>query len=380
MNLPDLMNLAVTRRASDVHLAPDRSPALRIDGALRPLREEYAPLGFEECEEVILGMLNPKQLAALEQNLEIDISYSLNLPKGITRFRVNIHRQQRGLAAVFRLISDKIPTPEELTMEESIYLFSKLPRGLVLFTGATGTGKSTTLACLIDLINQRSPKHILTVEDPIEYTYVEKKACITQRELGIHTHGFGPALKSALREDPDVILVGEMRDLETIHLALTASETGHLVFSTLHTSDTSQTVDRIIDVFPPAQQALVRSQLASVLQGIVTQVLLPLASGTGRIAAREILLATPAVRTMIREGNTHQLYNSLTGGIKVGMCPLELSLAAKVRQKLITREAAEAEANRPTMLRDYLASESFSFSVPGLALARPGEMEDDEPA
>jgi len=376
MNLPELMGLAVTRRASDVHLAPDRSPAFRIDGALRPLREEYPPLTAAECEAAILGMLSPNQIEVLNQALEIDISYALDLPQGVTRFRINIHRQQRGLAAVFRLISDTIPSPEELTMEESIFTFSKLPRGLVLFTGATGTGKSTTLACLIDLINQRSPKHILTVEDPIEYTYTEKQACITQRELGIHTHGFGPALKSALREDPDVILVGEMRDLETIQLALTASETGHLVFSTLHTSDTSQTVDRIIDVFPPAQQALVRSQLAAVLQGIVTQVLLPRASGSGRIAAREILLATPAVRTMIREGNTHQLYNSLTGGLQVGMCPLELSLAAKVRQKLITREAAEAEANRPTMLRDYLASRTFSDSIPGLALAKSEDMEE----
>ena len=376
MNLPDLMGLAVTRRASDVHLAPDRSPAFRIDGALRPLREEYPPLTAAECEAAILGMLSPNQIEVLNQALEIDISYALDLPQGVTRFRINIHRQQRGLAAVFRLISDTIPSPEELTMEESIFTFSELPRGLVLFTGATGTGKSTTLACLIDLINQRSPKHILTVEDPIEYTYTEKQACITQRELGIHTHGFGPALKSALREDPDVILVGEMRDLETIQLALTASETGHLVFSTLHTSDTSQTVDRIIDVFPPAQQALVRSQLAAVLQGIVTQVLLPRASGSGRIAAREILLATPAVRTMIREGNTHQLYNSLTGGLQVGMCPLELSLAAKVRQKLITREAAEAEANRPTMLRDYLASRTFSDSIPGLALAKSEDMEE----
>jgi twitching motility protein PilT len=233
---------------------------------------------------------------------------------------------------------------------------------------------------LIDQINQRSPKHILTVEDPIEYTYSEKRACITQRELGIHTHGFAPALKSALREDPDVILVGEMRDLETIQLALTASETGHLVFSTLHTSDTSQTVDRIIDVFPPAQQALVRSQLASVLQGIVTQVLLPRASEAGRIAAREILLATPAVRTMIRENNTHQLYNSLTGGLQAGMCPLELSLAAKVRQKLITEVDAYAVANRPTVLRDYLASRTFSYSVPGLATVKAEDLEmHDEP-
>jgi twitching motility protein PilT len=376
MNLPDLMGLAVTRRASDIHLAPDRSPAFRIDGALRPLRKEYPPLSSEECEAAILGMLSPNQIEVLKQALEIDISYALDLPQGLTRFRINIHRQQRGLAAVFRLIPDTIPSPEELTMEESIFKFSKLPRGLVLFTGATGTGKSTTLACLVELINNRSPKHILTVEDPIEYTYKEKQACITQRELGIHTHGFGPALKSALREDPDVILVGEMRDLETIQLALTASETGHLVFSTLHTSDTSQTVDRIIDVFPPAQQALVRSQLASVLQGIVTQVLLPRASGSGRIAAREILLATPAVRTMIREGNTHQLYNSLTGGLQVGMCPLELSLAAKVRQNLITLEDAEGAANRPTMLQDYLASRTFSYTVPGLALAKLQDTED----
>jgi|TARA_B110000914_G_scaffold189417_1_gene174877 twitching motility protein PilT len=376
MNLPNLMGLAVTRRASDVHLAPDRSPAFRIDGALRPLREEYPPLSSEECEATILGMLSPNQIEVLNQALEIDISYALDLPQGTTRFRINIHRQQRGLAAVFRLIPDTIPSPEELTMEESIFKFSKLPRGLVLFTGATGTGKSTTLACLVDLINNRSSKHILTVEDPIEYTYTEKQACITQRELGIHTHGFGSALKSALREDPDVILVGEMRDLETIQLALTASETGHLVFSTLHTSDTSQTVDRIIDVFPPAQQALVRAQLASVLQGIVTQVLLPRASGSGRIAAREILLATPAVRTMIREGNTHQLYNSLTGGLQAGMCPLELSLAAKVRQNLITLEDAEGVANRPTMLQDYLASRTFSYTVPGLALAKLQDTEE----
>ena len=376
MNLPNLMGLAVTRRASDVHLAPDRSPAFRIDGALRPLREEYPPLSSEDCEAAILGMLSPNQIEVLNQALEIDISYALDLPQGITRFRINIHRQQRGLAAVFRLIPDTIPSPEELTMEESIFNFSKLPRGLVLFTGATGTGKSTTLACLVNLINNSSSKHILTVEDPIEYTYTEKQACITQRELGIHTHGFGSALKSALREDPDVILVGEMRDLETIQLALTASETGHLVFSTLHTSDTSQTVDRIIDVFPPAQQALVRAQLASVLQGIVTQVLLPRASGSGRIAAREILLATPAVRTMIREGNTHQLYNSLTGGLQAGMCPLELSLAAKVRQNLITLEDAEGAANRPTMLQDYLASRTFSYTVPGLALAKLQDTEE----
>ena len=378
MNLPSLMELAVNRKASDVHLAPERCPAFRIDGSLRPLRDEFERLSYEECEKAIHGILRPDQIEALNRNLEIDVGYELDLPRGITRFRVNVHHQQRGLAAIFRLIPYEVPTPEELTMEKSIFEFAKLPRGLVLFTGATGTGKSTTLACLVDQINRRRRQHILTIEDPIEYTHYEKRACITQRELGIHTHGFAPALRSALREDPDVILVGEMRDLETIQLALTASETGHLVFSTVHTSDTSQTADRIIDVFPSTQQAMVRSQLAAVLQGIVTQVLLPRASGSGRIAAREILLATPAVRTLIREHNTHQLYSTLTSGLQAGMCPLELSLAAKVRQNLITEVDAYAVANKPSVLKDYLVSQTFSFSAPGLAIAEPDEWEEHE--
>jgi len=373
------MELAVTRKASDVHLAPGRSPALRIDGSLRALHGEFPPLTVEECEAGLRGMLRPDQNEALDRKMEIDIGYQLDLPQGISRFRVNMHRQQRGLAAIFRLIPEKIPSAEELTLEQSIFQFAELPRGLVLFTGATGTGKSTTLACLVDQINRRYPAHILTIEDPIEYSHSEKRACITQRELGTHTHGFGPALKSALREDPDVILVGEMRDLETIQLALTASETGHLVFSTVHTSDTSQTIDRIIDVFPPSQQGMVRSQLAAVLQGVVTQVLLPRASGSGRIAAREILLANTAVRTLIREQNTHQLYNALTGGLQAGMCPLELSLAAKVRQKLISEAEAYAVANRPAVLRDYLASRTFSHAVPGLALAQPEDWVDSTP-
>ena len=373
MNLVEIVTLAVEQKASDIHLAPDRSPTLRVDGALQPLVTEFAPLTAKECEEICLGMLNPEQVDTLKTELEIDVSYSVKLPQGRVRLRVNIHRQQRGLAAVCRLVSEIIPSPAVLTMEESVYRFSKLPRGLILFTGATGTGKSTTLASLIEIINEASPKHILTIEDPIEFTYSEKQACITQRELGVHTRGFAPALKSALREDPDVILLGEMRDLETISLALTASETGHLVFSTVHTSDASQTLDRIIDVFPPMQQGVVRSQLAAVLQGIVTQVLLPRASGKGRIAAREILIPDSAVRTMIREGNTHQIYNALTGGLQDGMCPLELSLAHKVRQGLISRETAEAAANRPEMLRDYLMNKNYPTRVHGLMAANPDQ-------
>ena len=221
------------------------------------------------------------------------------------------------------------------------------------------------MACLIEQINREFPKHILTIEDPIEYAYEEKRACITQREVGAHTRGFSGALRSALREDPDVILVGEMRDLETIQMALAASETGHLVFSTVHTSDASQTVERIIDVFPPAQQAMVRSQLASVLQGVVTQALLPKAAGKGRLAAREIMLMNPAVRTLIRENKTHQLYSVLAAGRGSGMSPLELSLAVKVKQGLVSEDEAYAVANRPSVLRDYLASRALSTTAHG---------------
>ena len=377
MDLVDLMSYAVEARASDIHMAPGRYPMLRIDGELQPVVEGFPILSKNDCENIISKMLRPDQSEILAKELEIDISYAAETAQGNIRLRVNIHQQQQGLAAVCRIVPEKIPGPEALALEESIYRFSKLPRGLILFTGATGTGKSTTLACLIDIINQQRRSHILTVEDPIEYTYSEKSACITQRELGLHTKGFAPALKSALREDPDVILVGEMRDLETISLALTASETGHLVFSTVHTSDTSQTIDRIIDVFPPMQQALVRSQLAAVLQGVVTQVLLPRSVGEGRVAAREILIPNPAVRTLIREGNTHQLYSSLTSGLQEGMCPLELSLADKVRRGVIDKTVAEMAANRPDIYSDYLMNLNYPEYAPGLAVADVEKYEGD---
>ncbi len=369
MSILPVMDLALARRASDVHLAPGRSPAFRIDGSLCPQVDDFEPLTVEDCEEMIFSVLRPDQRSALDKDLEIDLGYEVGLASGPTRFRINVHRQRRGLSATFRVIRSDIPSPEELGLERSLLDFAKLPRGLVLFTGATGSGKSTTMACLIEQINQSCPKHIVSIEDPIEYTYSEKRSCITQRELGAHTRGFSPALRSALREDPDVILIGEMRDLETIQLALTASETGHLVFSTLHTTDASQTVDRVVDVFPPAQQALVRSQLASVLQGVVTQALLPRASSEGRIAAREILVANAATRTLIREGNTHQIYSSLVAGLETGMCPLELSLAVKVKQNLIAEEEAFKAANRQSVLRDYLGSQSISGRVPRLSPA-----------
>lgn len=253
-----------------------------------------------------------------------------------------------------RIISAKIPSFEDITLEPAIQKLAHLPRGLVLLTGPTGSGKSTTLATLIQAINNRYRRHILTIEDPIEYLYRADKCEVTQRELGSHTEQFSVALKSALRADPDVILIGEMRDLETIQLALTASETGHLVFSTLHTCDASQSVDRIIDVFPAAQQQMVRAQLANVLQGIITQVLLPRSDGDGRVAAREILLMNAAVRTLIREEKSHQLYSQLSAGLQQGMQPLEYALAQLVRQNVVETEIAAAVANRESVFRSYL--------------------------
>ncbi len=353
-HLLELMDLAVQRKASDVHLAPYRRPALRIDGDM-VLLEQYAVLSPEACERLLYSILRDDQRLALDRDWEIDLAYQLNLPGGLVRFRINMHRQQRGVAAVFRLIHDVIPSPETLTLEEAVLELTKLPRGLVLVTGPTGSGKSTTLATMLDIINQREHLHILTIEDPIEFVHKEKSCVITQRELGNHTQSFGKALRSALREDPDVILVGEMRDLETIALALTASETGHLVFATLHTTDASQTVDRIIDVFPSDQQQMVRTQLASSLQAVVSQVLLPKVGGKGRVAAREILLVTPAVGTMIREHKTQQIYSTMGIGVELGMCPLELSLARKVRDEMITLETAVGASNRIEALQGYLA-------------------------
>ena len=367
IDLTELLSLAVERKASDVHVAPGRSPSFRLDGSIWAQQSDFPALTQSDTKQLLYSILRDDQKEILDQKWEIDLSSQIKLPGGETRVRVNMHRQQNGLAAVFRLIADEIPSPEEITMEESVKQLASLPRGLVLLTGPTGSGKSTTLACLIDLINQRYRKHILTIEDPIEYLHRGKLCTITQRELGTHTHAFAPALKSALRVDPDVILVGEMRDLETIQLALTASETGHLVFSTLHTTDASLSVDRVIDVFPAGQQQMVRLQLAGVLQAVVTQVLLPRQTGKGRIAAREILLANPAVRTLIRENNTHQIFGLLTSNVKAGMCPLELSLAVKVRQKLITEEEAFSVANRPTVLQSYLESKNLVQEAPGLA-------------
>lgn len=354
IELLDLMALADERHASDVHLSPGRVPALRIDGKMVRLTE-YPELTVAESERLLFSILRDDQRLELDENWETDLSYQLNLGDHLVRFRINMHRQNRGLSAIFRLIPDKILSPEQIGLEEAILRLTTLPRGLILVTGPTGSGKTTTLATMLDQINRRERLHILTIEDPIEFVHPEYQCVVTQRELGAHTKSFANALRSALREDPDVILVGEMRDFETISLALTAAETGHLVFATLHTTDASQTVDRVIDVFPSAQQAMVRTQLGSVLQAVVCQVLLPLKEGKGRVAGREIMLATPAISTLIRESQTQKLFSTMTTSINQGMCPLELSLARHVQAGKIDAEIALAACNRVSAFTDYMS-------------------------
>jgi twitching motility protein PilT len=353
VELLDIMALADERGASDVHLSAGRKPALRIDGRMA-LVEEYPEITADESARLLYSILRDDQRLALDKHWETDLSYALTLRNRNIRFRINMHRQYRGLSAVFRLIPDKILSPEQIGLETAIQDLTRLPRGLVLVTGPTGSGKTTTLATMIDMINKREQLHILTIEDPIEFLHPEQQCVVTQRELGAHTQSFANALRSALREDPDVILVGEMRDLETISLALTAAETGHLVFATLHTTDASQTIDRIIDVFPAEQQGMVRSQLGSVLQSIVCQTLLAREDCSGRIAAREILISTPAIGNLIRESQTQKIYSTLSTSRNIGMCPLEWSLAEKVNAGQLSFETAVGACNRLSALQGYV--------------------------
>ena len=363
IDLLDIMALADEKGASDIHIAPLRRPSFRIHGEIVRL-EAYEEITPEESESLLYSILRDDQRLELDKNWEIDFSYEMRLATHPIRFRVNMFRQNRGLAAVFRLIPYKILTPEQIGLEPQIQELTKLPRGLVLVTGPTGSGKTTTLATMLNMINERDTSHILTIEDPIEFVYPEKKCVISQRELSAHTKSFSNALRSALREDPDVILVGEMRDLETISLALTAAETGHLVFATLHTTDAPQTVDRVIDVFPPQQQAMVRTQLGGVLAAVVCQTLLPKIGGKGRVAAREIMITNPAIGHLIRDNQTHQLAGAIATGIQKGMCPLELSLANKVFEGVVDVQDAMAVANRPHILEEYLKTKGGIAAQP----------------
>jgi twitching motility protein PilT len=304
-------------------------------------------------------MLYQDQFGRFEGKLELDFSY--NIP-GLSRFRVNVLSQKNGIEAVMRLIPTVIPTPMELRLTDPIINLTRLPRGLILITGPTGSGKSTTLATMIDIINTERHDHILTIEDPIEFVYDHKGCIVRQREVGMNTHSFTDALKHALRQDPDVILVGEMRDLETISLALTAAETGHLVFATLHTQDAPQTVDRVVDVFPPHQQQQVRVQLSATLKAVICQQLIPRADGKGRVAAREVMIVTHAIANLIREGKTHQIYSSIETGVRLGMCTLEASLAELVRDRIITMDDAITKANNPDTLRLKLAAQGIKIT------------------
>ncbi|CAN5707771.1 type IV pilus twitching motility protein PilT [soil metagenome] len=331
-NLARFLEIILVEGGSDLHLTAGSPPKMRRDGELEAI-PGYRSLTPQDLQQMIYAILTQKQRERFETNLELDLSHTL---PGKARFRMNVFRQRDSMGTVMRLIPYEIKSSDELGLPATVKEFAKLRRGLVLVTGVTGSGKSTTLAALVNQINEERAEHIMTVEDPIEFLHRHKRATVNQREVGEDTHGFGAALKHVLRQDPDVILVGEMRDLETISTALTAAETGHLFFGTLHTQYAPQSVDRVIDVFPPHQQQQIRVQLASTLAGIVSQQLLPLKSGQGRVVAVEVLVATAAVRNLIREGKTHQIYTSMQAGRKFGMQVMDQNLAEVVKKGLVS--------------------------------------------
>ncbi|MEZ5116909.1 MAG: type IV pilus twitching motility protein PilT [Candidatus Nanopelagicales bacterium] len=334
ISLAQVLERMIDAGASDLHLTAGAHPTVRVNGQLIAL-DEFPKLTPPMIQRVLYAAITQTQRERFEDELELDFAYAL---PGRARFRVNIYQQRDALGAAFRIIPFDIQTLRELGMPPVIAGFAQLPRGFVLVTGPTGSGKSTTLASLVDLANSSRREHIMTVEDPIEFLHRHKNCLVNQREVGEDTHSFAQALKHVLRQDPDIILVGEMRDLETIQVALTAAETGHLVFATLHTQDAAQSIDRVIDVFPPHQQQQVRMQLAASLQGIVCQTLCRTADGRGRVAGVEVLVATPAIRNLIREGKTHQIYSAMQAGAQFGMQTMDQSLAELVRDRKITYE------------------------------------------
>ena len=353
VEISELLEKLVTQGGSDLHISSNLPPAIRVDGKLKRL--DYAPLTPEDVEKLLFPMLSNEQRRRLEQEWELDFSYGI---EGLSRFRVNFYKDKGNYAAAFRTITSQVPSFEKLGLPEIVRTTAEKPRGLILVTGPTGSGKSTTLAAMIDYINTTKAEHILTIEDPIEFVHTSKSSIIHQRELGMDTRSFANALKSALREDPDIILVGEMRDHETIALALTAAETGHLVFGTLHTSSASQTIDRIIDVFPEGQQQQIRVQVANSLVAVFSQTLLPKVQpdGTkkGRVMAQEIMIVTPAIANLIRESKAAQIYSMLQMNQGMGMQTLEMALASLYKQNLITLEDAMSKTSRPDELKRML--------------------------
>lgn len=349
MDLVDVLRQVLERNASDLHISVGLPPMIRIKGKLEPL--DYPRISSNDSRDLIYSVLTQDQRQRLETDWDLDFSYSL---PGDARFRVNAYFQRNSLGAAFRLIPIEIKNVDQLGLPKVLHELAAKPRGFVLVTGPTGSGKSTTLAAMVDEVNRTRSEHIMTIEDPIEFLHRHQSCVVNQREVGTDTKSFNRALKSVLRQDPDIILVGELRDLETIQTALTAAETGHLVFATLHTQDAPQTIDRLIDVFPPHQQDQIRVQIASAIQGVVSQQLLPTRDGRGRCVACEVLVPTPAVRNLIREGKTHQIYTVMQTGTKHGMQTMDGSLADLVRRKLITREIAERQSSNPEDLNRLL--------------------------
>jgi twitching motility protein PilT len=354
MLIEDLMTDLVKAGGSDLHLAAYQPPYGRFNGQLRPMLEDVV-LTEEECNKLIFSLLNNSQRTHLEQNWELDCSYGL---RGVARFRVNVYRQRGTYAACLRALGDSIPALANLGLPPVVEETSRKPKGLILVTGPTGSGKTTTLAALLNHINQTRAEHILTIEDPIEFTYKNEKSVIHQREVNEDTRSFANALRAALREDPDVILVGELRDLETIQLAISAAETGHLVFGTLHTSSAAQTVDRMVDVFPPGQQTQIRVQLSGSLLAVFSQTLCkrvrPLPGQFGRVMAQEIMINTPAIANLIREGKTAQIYSQIQTGAKEGMLTLDRALANLVQDEAISHAEALLKTTRPEELERLL--------------------------
>jgi twitching motility protein PilT len=348
--LNQLLKAMVEQGGSDLHVTTNSPPQIRVDGTLRPLN--LPPMTPTETKQLAYSILTDNQKHRLEENLEIDLSFGL---KGLARFRANIFHQRGAIAAVFRQIPYEIRSFRELNLPAVIERLCEKPRGLILVTGPTGSGKSTTLAAMIDKINRERAEHIVTIEDPVEYLHSHKKCIVNQREVHADTHGFSNALRSALRQDPDVVLIGEMRDLETVEAALRIAETGHLTFATLHTNSAAQTINRIIDVFPAHQQAQIRAQLSLVLEGIVCQTLMPKATGKGRCMAMEILIPSSAIRNLIREDKIHQIYGMMQAGqAKHGMQTFNQSLASLYFKRMISLQVALARSSYPDELQEII--------------------------